>query len=265
MTESHLIGLCILVYMASWLLYLLHVAFRKKALALAGDIVALAGVILQTLSIGMRWVESYRMGIGHAPLSNLYESMVETGQTQFGISAMLKVWTVTGVLLVVGTVYAGGRAWLETQKLGVLVQEKQQLAAQLEGLSEKASTWGQDPALVAGVEKLEAELESKGRLRDALLNEAAGARAGFSPFLLGLARRHVRGLWLRQIVINTAENTLDLKGSALVPEAVPEFLEVPSEEPAFSGREFKTFGLKLGSDEAPVINFILSTEEGQEL
>ena len=78
------------------------------------------------------------------------------------------------------------------------------------------------------------------------------------------SRNHGR-LWLRQIVINTAENTLDLKGSALVPEAVPEFLEVLSEEPAFSGREFKTFGLKLGSDEAPVINFILSTEEGQEL
>ena len=76
MTESQLIGLCIWVYMASWLLYLLHVAFRKKALGLAGDIVALTGVVLQALSIGVRWMESYRMGIGHAPLSNLYESMV---------------------------------------------------------------------------------------------------------------------------------------------------------------------------------------------
>jgi cytochrome c-type biogenesis protein CcsB len=76
MTESHLIGLCIFVYMASWLLYLLHVAFRKRALGLAGDIVALTGAVLHTFSMGLRWVESYRMGIGHAPLSNLYESMV---------------------------------------------------------------------------------------------------------------------------------------------------------------------------------------------
>jgi cytochrome c-type biogenesis protein CcsB len=29
-----------------------------------------------TSAIGLRWAESYRMGIGHAPLSNLYESLV---------------------------------------------------------------------------------------------------------------------------------------------------------------------------------------------
>ncbi|MDA8405986.1 MAG: c-type cytochrome biogenesis protein CcsB [Deltaproteobacteria bacterium] len=32
--------------------------------------------ILHTVSIGLRWVESYQLGIGHAPLSNLYESLV---------------------------------------------------------------------------------------------------------------------------------------------------------------------------------------------
>lgn len=31
---------------------------------------------VHTASIGLRWVESYQMGIGHAPLSNLYESLV---------------------------------------------------------------------------------------------------------------------------------------------------------------------------------------------
>ena len=32
--------------------------------------------ICHTAGIGFRWIESYRMGIGHAPLSNLYESLV---------------------------------------------------------------------------------------------------------------------------------------------------------------------------------------------
>ena len=76
MTEPTLIGLCIFVYMGSWVLYLLHVAFRKKAMGLAGDVGAVVGLLLQTLSIGVRWMESHRMGIGHAPLSNLYESMI---------------------------------------------------------------------------------------------------------------------------------------------------------------------------------------------
>jgi len=76
MTEPTLIRLCIFVYMGSWVLYLLHVAFQKKAMGLAGDVAAVAGLLLQTLSMGVRWMESHRMGIGHAPLSNLYESMV---------------------------------------------------------------------------------------------------------------------------------------------------------------------------------------------
>ena len=85
MTESNLIGLSIGAYMASWILYLLHVAFRRRAVGRAGDALAWTGVVLQTLAIAVRWVESHRMGIGHAPLSNLYESMVFFSWTTAGI------------------------------------------------------------------------------------------------------------------------------------------------------------------------------------
>ncbi len=77
MNESTLIRLSIFIYLGSWVLYLLHVAFRKKrAPGLAGDIGVLVGLFVQTLAIGARWLESHRMGIGRAPLTNLYESMV---------------------------------------------------------------------------------------------------------------------------------------------------------------------------------------------
>jgi cytochrome c-type biogenesis protein CcsB len=76
MTESTLIGLCIGIYLASWVSYLLHAAFRKKAPGYVGDMLLLSGLVLHTAAIGLRWWESYRIGVGHAPLSNLYESMV---------------------------------------------------------------------------------------------------------------------------------------------------------------------------------------------
>jgi len=38
--------------------------------------VTLGGLTVQTFAIILRWVESYRLGIGHAPLSNLYESLI---------------------------------------------------------------------------------------------------------------------------------------------------------------------------------------------
>jgi cytochrome c-type biogenesis protein CcsB len=39
-------------------------------------IVAWLGLTVQTAGLILRWVESYRLGIGHAPLSNFYESLV---------------------------------------------------------------------------------------------------------------------------------------------------------------------------------------------
>jgi len=40
------------------------------------SIIAFIGLIAQTVGLIMRWFESYKMGIGHAPLSNLYESLI---------------------------------------------------------------------------------------------------------------------------------------------------------------------------------------------
>jgi len=49
---------------------------RNKTIGLAGSIAASFGLIVQTAAIGLRWKESYDLGHGHAPLSNLYESVV---------------------------------------------------------------------------------------------------------------------------------------------------------------------------------------------
>ena len=76
MEESTLIGLVTFLYMGSSILYLLHVLFKKEKLGQWASIVAWAGLAGTTAAIVIRWVESYRMGIGHAPMSNLYESMV---------------------------------------------------------------------------------------------------------------------------------------------------------------------------------------------
>ncbi len=76
MTESTLLNFSLAVYFLGFLGYLVSVMFRKQGAGRAGDLLVLAGLILQTVAIGLRWVESYRLDIGHAPFSNLYESMV---------------------------------------------------------------------------------------------------------------------------------------------------------------------------------------------
>ncbi len=62
-------GLAAFLYILSWV-------FKKSSPGQLATWVAFLGLAGNTAGIVMRWVESYRLGIGHAPLSNLYESLV---------------------------------------------------------------------------------------------------------------------------------------------------------------------------------------------
>ncbi|MDH3394426.1 MAG: c-type cytochrome biogenesis protein CcsB [Desulfobulbaceae bacterium] len=76
MNSSQLLGYTTFAYLFSSIIYIAVLVFRAKKISILGTLTALLGLLLQTAGIGMRWVESYQMGIGHAPLSNMYESLV---------------------------------------------------------------------------------------------------------------------------------------------------------------------------------------------
>jgi len=76
MSSSHILSIVTFIYGLAAFLYIFDVVFGKKAAGRTASVVALIGLIGNTAGIILRWIESYRMGIGHAPLSNLYESLV---------------------------------------------------------------------------------------------------------------------------------------------------------------------------------------------
>jgi cytochrome c-type biogenesis protein CcsB len=57
---------------------------------------------VHTGAIGLRWVESYQMGIGHAPLSNLYESLIFFGWTIALGLILIKLRFRTDVIVLLG-------------------------------------------------------------------------------------------------------------------------------------------------------------------
>jgi cytochrome c-type biogenesis protein CcsB len=89
MTSSFLFNITTLLYLASMLVFFAFTASRARALGKAGSIIAFGGLLLQTIAIGLRWKESYALGVGHAPLTNLYESVVFFSWTIVLIYALL--------------------------------------------------------------------------------------------------------------------------------------------------------------------------------
>jgi cytochrome c-type biogenesis protein CcsB len=76
MSSSHILSIVTFIYGLAAFLYIFEWVFGKQAAGRAATVVAFIGLIGNTAGIILRWIESYRMGIGHAPLSNLYESLV---------------------------------------------------------------------------------------------------------------------------------------------------------------------------------------------
>ncbi len=76
MESSLLFNIATLAYLAAMVLYISYLAFRKNAIGRTATAVTLAGFVVQTAALLLRWRESYQMDIGRVPLSNLYESLV---------------------------------------------------------------------------------------------------------------------------------------------------------------------------------------------
>jgi cytochrome c-type biogenesis protein CcsB len=91
MTSSLLFNTTTFAYLISMLLFFVFLASRNKAVGVVAMAAAYGGLLLQTIAIALRWKESYDIGVGHAPLSNLYESVVFFSWTIVLIYALLDI------------------------------------------------------------------------------------------------------------------------------------------------------------------------------
>ena len=76
MLNSMMLSYITFIYFFSFLFYLLMMVLGKEIFGRAATFVTLVGFVGQTFAMVLRWIESYQLGIGHAPLSNLYESLI---------------------------------------------------------------------------------------------------------------------------------------------------------------------------------------------
>ncbi len=66
-------------YFFAFFMYLLMLVMKREIFGKIGSLISIITLLFHTFGIILRWIESYRLGIGHAPLSNLYESLIFFG------------------------------------------------------------------------------------------------------------------------------------------------------------------------------------------
>jgi len=76
MDSSQFLGITTFTYLLSSLLYIGLFIFKAPKIGPFATGFTVLAWLINTIGIGLRWYESYQMGIGHAPLTNMYESVV---------------------------------------------------------------------------------------------------------------------------------------------------------------------------------------------
>ena len=80
-------------YMAAAVLYLCYWVFKSNTLGLAATWLTRLVWLTHTAMIILRWVGSYELGHGHAPFSNLFESLVFFAWTIILVYMLLEIKT----------------------------------------------------------------------------------------------------------------------------------------------------------------------------
>jgi cytochrome c-type biogenesis protein CcsB len=76
MDSSQLLGITTFTYLFSTVLYIAILVFKTPKLGGIATVFTALAWFIQTAGLVLRWIESYQLGIGHAPLTNMYESVV---------------------------------------------------------------------------------------------------------------------------------------------------------------------------------------------
>jgi len=71
-----ILGIVTFLYLFLFLIHIIYFAVKKEKIIAFIWLVLYGTLGLHTVGLVLRWVESYQLGIGHAPLSNFYESLV---------------------------------------------------------------------------------------------------------------------------------------------------------------------------------------------
>ncbi len=76
MISTKMLSTVTFLYLLCTVLYFSYLAFRSERLGKIAGGVSWVTLLIHSAAIALRWVESYQLGVGHAPLSNMYESLV---------------------------------------------------------------------------------------------------------------------------------------------------------------------------------------------
>lgn len=194
---------------------------------------------------------------------NLYQPIFRRQEKRFSAKKLLGLFV--GAAIFFTAVYGYAR-WnvhaLETQLVDMQKQYNRELK-RVDELSRQFPVKQKNLAMEQQLTRLRVERDAKQTLIGLLRGKSAfGNVEGFSGHMEGIARQRLDGMWVTGFSLNSGGESIDIHGSSLSPELVPQFLQKLSAERSFTGAEFRVFKMQRDAKNRAAIDFVLQTQQG---
>ena len=158
---------------------------------------------------------------------------------------------------------AGGYGYWQTTMLQAQVtdlrQQEQLISHQVSALEKQYPKHEPGVLLQEKIKQVEKELQGRRRALDYFSEQDKESNEKILASLEGLARNSQPGIWLRQIKLSKCGQEVQLIGSALKPERIPEYLTLLGEKNIFGGQVFARLKLNRLKEQTGQVDFELDS------
>jgi hypothetical protein len=147
-----------------------------------------------------------------------------------------------------------------TQSVEALRTQQAEQESQLSASGEQLAARDKPAQIDIRLKRLERTLAERRSALKILQSGAAGQPLGFAARMEALARRHVDGLWIDQLVLSGTNGSMSLSGATLNADTVPVYLQNLARESVLSGTRFDEFVIERPANAPSVAN---DAEDGE--
>lgn len=190
---------------------------------------------------------------------NLFQPMFRKERKILSFNAIFQVCLILVVALAAISAYSTWQIRTLKQNMTTLSVQHQQRLAQLESVSRESSKLQAKDTTQSEIQRLEQELNAERHILSMLDGKRLRHIKGFSSYFESFSRQIVNGMWLTGFDVAQGGQSVQIRGSSVEPDLVPQFLQGLSKEAQLSGTQFGVLQMLREDEEMQWIDFVLST------
>lgn len=181
------------------------------------------------------------------------------------LSAKQQVMGLAAVAVVILFIYAvlAVLASVQSTSVSALRAEQNQLSRSLERLQAEKQALEDNQPLFKEIAELEAEVKFRRQLLRSINPEDKPDANGFAPYLQGLGRQTIDGMWFTSIHLTNSGREMALTGRANKAEFLPRYLQKLAKEQTFDGQQFSVLRIAAPDKPGPLMFSVRAKQKGE--